>query len=65
MYKRYSKNVYNEFCNTVDSEIRKKLSCKTIFMGGIRSNKKCKNKKPWWNEGLNKLWIEMCEAEKT
>ena len=65
MYKRYSKNVYNEFCNTVDSEIRKKLSCKTIFMGGICSNKKCKNKKPWWNEGLNKLWIEMCEAEKT
>ena len=34
-------------------------------MGGIRSNKKSKNKKPWQNEGLNKLWIEMCKAEKT
>ena len=34
-------------------------------MVGIRSNKKCKNKKLRWNEGLDKLWIEMCKAEKT
>jgi hypothetical protein len=46
MYKRYTKNVYNEFCNTVDSEIRKKLSCKTIFMGVFALIKNVKIKNP-------------------
>ncbi|CAG2197390.1 unnamed protein product [Mytilus edulis] len=56
--------IYDDFCKTVESEMSDKIPSKTIFVGGKQSNKKYRNKKPWWNESLSKLWYEMCNAEK-
>ncbi|CAG2257093.1 unnamed protein product [Mytilus edulis] len=43
-----------------------KLTCKTVCIGGSSlTNKKHRIKKPWWNDDLNKLWVDMCKAEKT
>ncbi|CAG2255414.1 unnamed protein product [Mytilus edulis] len=56
--------IYDDFCKTVESEMSDKIPSKTIFVGGKQSNKKYRNRKPWWNESLSKLWYEMCNAEK-
>lgn len=57
-------DIYDEFCKTVKNEMYEKVPNKTVYMGASRSGRKCRNKKPWWNEGLNKYWTKMCEAEK-
>ncbi|VDI17339.1 Hypothetical predicted protein [Mytilus galloprovincialis] len=56
--------IYDDYCKTVESEMSDKIPSKTIFVGGKQSNKKYRNRKPWWNESLSKLWYEMCNAEK-
>ena len=57
-------DIYTEFCKTVELEMSDKLPSKTVVMGCNKSKKKYRNRKPWWNEGLNKLWSDMCKAEK-
>ncbi|CAG2228238.1 unnamed protein product [Mytilus edulis] len=59
-------DIFSSFCKTVEGEMNDKLTCKTVCIGGSSlTNKKHRIKKPWWNDDLNKLWVDMCKAEKT
>ncbi|CAG2197836.1 unnamed protein product [Mytilus edulis] len=58
-------DIFSSFCKTVEGEMNDKLTCKTVCIGGSSlTNKKHRIKKPCGKDDLNKLWVDMCKAEK-
>lgn len=57
-------HMYEQFVNTIKTEMSSKLQSKTVFIHDGVSNKRRRCKKPWWNEELTILWNEVCELEK-
>lgn len=54
-------NIYTKFCKSLTNEMNNYLRY-TDSSKAVR--KRYKNKKPYWNEDLNSLWVEMRDAEK-
>ena len=56
---------YRDLCEIIHDEMDNELPVKTITISeGPSSNKKCKVRKPWWNDTLTELLNKACEAEK-
>ena len=56
-------SIYDEFCETVKSEMHSKLPKNVIKLKTGLSNKRRRVKKPWWTDQLSELWNRWCEAE--
>ena len=56
--------VYNNFCETLKSEINRLLNPQKVLLSSATQTKKKRLKKPWWNEELSDLWNDMCTEER-
>ena len=54
-------DIYNNLCSVILSEMNEKIP-KT---GNVKTSKRMKIKRPYWNDTLTDLWKIMCEKEKT
>lgn len=57
-------SLYQEFCETIISEMSAVLPARRVTLKSAHSNKRRRAKKPWWNESLTLMWNNVCEAER-
>lgn len=56
--------LYGDFCSTIKTAMSSTLSKKNIVIQYGVCNKRRRIRKPWWDDDLQVLWNNMCEAEK-
>ena len=56
--------VYNDFCETLKSEMNRLLNPKNVLSSSATETRKKRLKKTWWNEELSDLWNDMCTEER-
>ncbi|MES9880789.1 MAG: reverse transcriptase family protein [Sedimenticola sp.] len=56
---------YDDFCLRLTQEMSTKLPHRQVVIQYGVSNRRMRVRKPWWNDGLQTLWNDMCSAERT
>lgn len=55
---------YDTLSNIIKYEMSIKLNKRVVHIVFCKSKKRHRLLKPWWNDHLQLLWYNMCEAEK-
>ena len=63
-YKKFCDETYEKFCSVIQNEMSTKLPKRNIIIRYGIQNKRRRIRNPWWNDDLQILWNDMCQAER-